>query len=439
MAQQNTHKRVRSRHFRWVVIGAVVATIVVGIAFIILLLRWPFSEVRVARSLGETISGSATIKTLRATYIPYPGCVAENVTLRRSSDPASTPPLATIQTIAIQTRYVDLFVRPGYIARMVLNGLYVRIPPRGTATKSSPSQNSSANMQVGEIVANGATLEIGRRGQKQPLKFEIHQLSMKSVSATTAMAYRAALTNALPRGEIRSTGHFGPWNSNDPGQTPLSGSATFQLANLSAFSGIAGTLSSDQVFEGTLSRIDVKGRVTIPDFRLTKTDNQQPLDSQFHLSVDAMNGDVFLQQVDAQIVRTKISAHGSIAGKKGQKGKSTAIDLSIDSGRIQDVLRLFSTETHPPMDGIANFRAQITVPPRGLPFLREVRATADFQISHGRFEKPSTQANANTLSERGRGEKGGKKDAKSENVFANVRGHVVLNGGTAHFSPPSAA
>jgi len=434
MAQQNAHKRVRGHHFRWVVIGAVAATIVVGIAFIILLLRWPFTQARMRQSLGESVSGSITFTKFRVTYVPFPGCVAENVVFRRWSNPADVPPLATIQRIAIQTRYADLFLRPGYIARIVLNGLYVRIPPRGTGTKPIQNPNSSTKMRVGEIDANGAILEIGRRGDNPPLKFEIHLLTVKSVSATTTMGYRVAMTNTLPPGEIRSTGHFGPWNSNDPGQTPLSGSATFQQANLGAFGGIAGTLSSDQDFDGTLSRIDVRGKVTIPDFKLTKTHNQQSLNSQFHLSVDAMNGDVFLQQVDAQIVRTKISAHGSIAGKKGQKGKTTAIDLSIDSGRIQDVLRLFSTETHPPMDGIANFRAKITVPPRGQPFLREVIATADFQISQGRFEKLSTQASVNTLSERGRGEKGGKKDAKSENVIARLQGHIVLGGGTAHFT-----
>ncbi len=142
------------------------------------------------------------------------------------------------------------------------------------------------------------------------------------------MQYRATLTNALPPGEIVSTGSFGPWNSNDPAQTPLSGTATFRNANLGAFSGIAGTLSSDQDFQGTLGRIEVKGKVDIPDFKLTKTDNQEPLASEFHLTVDAMNGDVLLQQVDALLVRTKIVAHGSIAGKTGQKGKTTSLDLS---------------------------------------------------------------------------------------------------------------
>ena len=435
MSRQHKH-RLLGHHFRWVVIAATTAVIIVGIAFVILLLRWPFTQARIAQSLGESVSGSVTFTKFRITYVPFPGCVAENVAFRRWSGPADVPPLATIQRIAIQTRYADLFLRPGYIARIVLNGLYVRIPPRGTGTKPIQNPNSSTKMRVGEIDANGATLEIGRRGDNPPLKFEIHLLTVKSVSATTALHYRATLTNALPPGEIVSTGSFGPWNSNDPAQTPLSGTATFRNANLGAFSGVAGTLSSDQDFQGTLGRIEVRGKVDIPHFRLTKTDNQEPLASQFRLIVDAMNGDVLLQQVDALLVRTKIIAHGSIAGKTGQKGKTTFLNFAIDRGRIQDVLRLFSTENHPSMDGVANFRAQITVPPLGQPFLREVKADADFQIDEGTFEKPSTQANVNKLSQRARGVKSDGK-VPSENVIASLKGHVVLREGTAHFAEVS--
>lgn len=436
MAQQHRH-RLLGHHFRWVVIAATAAIIVVGIAVVILLLRWPFTQARMAQALGDSLSGSVSFAKFRITYVPFPGCVAENVVFRRWSSPADVPPLATIQRIAIQTRYVDLFLRPGYIARIALNGLYVRIPPRGTGTKPLQGHNASTKMHVGEIDANGATLEIGRRGDKPPLKFEIHLLTVKSVSATSAMHYRATLTNALPPGEIVSTGTFGPWNSNGAAETPLSGTATFRNANLSAFSGIAGTLSSDQIFQGTLGRIEVEGKVDIPDFKLTKTDNQEPLASQFHLTVNAMNGDVFLHQVDASLVRTKIRAHGSIAGETAHKGKTTSIDFAIDRGRIQDVLRLFSTETHPPMDGVANFRAQITVPPLGKPFLREVMARADFQIWRGRFEKPSTQENVNNLSRRARGEKVDKQKPSSENVIASLKGHVVLREGTARFTKVS--
>ncbi|HKV27451.1 MAG TPA: AsmA-like C-terminal region-containing protein [Candidatus Acidoferrales bacterium] len=439
MTQHDKDRWLLGRIFRWIALGALAAIIIVGIAGIILLLRWPFSQANIIQSIGETASGSITFAKFRATYLPFPGFVAENVVFRRSSSAPDAPPLVTIQRIAIRARYLDLFLGRSYIARIILNGLYVRVPPRDG--KPAKNHMSSIKWRVGEIDADGATLEIGRHDDRPPLKFEIHSLAVNSISANTALRYRATLTNALPPGEIVSTGSVGPWNSRDLAETPLSGTATFRHANLGAFSGIAGNLSSDQNFHGTLGRIEVNGKVNVPDFKLTKTDNQEPLASQFQLTVNAMNGDVFLQQVDTTLVRTRILAHGNIAGQPDRKGKTTSIDLTIDRGRIQDVLGLFSTEAHPPMDGVADFRAQITVPPLGKPFLREVMAHADFQIGDGRFEKPSTQANVDKLSERARGKKDNqnsdekkvKKDPSSEEIIASLKGNVVLHSGTASF------
>lgn len=41
-----------------VVIAATAAVIIVGIAFVILLLLWPFTQADMAQSVGESISGS---------------------------------------------------------------------------------------------------------------------------------------------------------------------------------------------------------------------------------------------------------------------------------------------------------------------------------------------------------------------------------------------
>ncbi|HLJ40559.1 MAG TPA: hypothetical protein VKT50_03630, partial [Candidatus Acidoferrales bacterium] len=76
MAQQHKHILL-GHHFRWVVVAATAAVIVVGIAFVILLLRWPFTQARIRQSLGESVSGSITFTKFRVTYVPFPGCVAE--------------------------------------------------------------------------------------------------------------------------------------------------------------------------------------------------------------------------------------------------------------------------------------------------------------------------------------------------------------------------
>src|SRR5208337_2262070 len=81
--------------------------------------------------------------------------------------------------------------------------------------------------------------------------------------------YHAALLNPEPPGEIRSDGEIGPWNEDDPGSTPVTGSYTYEHANLAMFEGISGTLSSRGKFSGTIGHIDANGETDVPDFRVS--------------------------------------------------------------------------------------------------------------------------------------------------------------------------
>jgi hypothetical protein len=238
----------------------------IATGLIILALRWPFSTSTVSESLQQIIPGTVQIAKFQSTYFPHPGCIAEGVVLVRASSASGTPPLVTVQRISIQANYLDLFLRPGYIARIVLNGLRVHVPTRGSGANretNSAAQSGSISMKtrVGEIIADSAVLEVARHGDKRPLNFAIHLLTLNSVTRDKPFSYRVALTNALPPGEIVSGGQLGPWNSRALGETSVSGSVTFQQANLGVFRGIAGTLSSEDSFEGALGHIDIHGKI----------------------------------------------------------------------------------------------------------------------------------------------------------------------------------
>ena len=79
------------------------------------------------------------------------------------------------------------------------------------------------------------------------------------------------LHNPIPPGEIRAHGHFGPWNCNDPGQTPVEGHYVFQNAAFAVFAGIAGTLSSQDRFQSILGHMESQGSIDIPDFMVTRS------------------------------------------------------------------------------------------------------------------------------------------------------------------------
>ena len=413
------------------------AAISLGIAAggILVARHWPFSQAAVAESLQEDFPATVTFDKFRTTFFPHPGCVAEGIAFRRLGRAANTPPIVTIQRLTIEAHYADLFVRPHYLARIVLNGFKVNVPPRETSVGPSNWQASNSTTQVGEIIADGASIEIARSGDHPPLLFDIHTLKLTAVSQSKPMGYEIALHNPLPPGEIRAHGHFGPWNYDGPGETPVDGHYTFQNADLGVFEGIAGLLSSEDKFQGVLGRIESQGNIDIPDFVVTHSKHSVHLSADFHAFINGTNGDVELERVTAAFLKTRVFARGKIAGQTGEHGKSASIDLSVHDGRIQDVLRLFVRAAKPPFNGVTNFRAHVTIPPGKRPFVEKVRLTGDFGIEGGEFATASTQKDIDALSDKSRGVKPDdqQEDEDPERVISNVAGHVELRDATATF------
>jgi AsmA-like C-terminal region len=200
-------------------------------------------------------------------------------------------------------------------------------------------------------------------------------------------------------------------------------------ADLSVFGGIAGTLSSDDRFDGVLRHIDLQGTTDTPDFEVRRSNHTVHLTTRFHAIVNGTNGDVLLQRVDASYLKTTVVTVGSIAGRPGEKGKTASLNMTVRNGWIQDVLRLFVKDARPPMSGVTSFSAHVTIPPQKRPFLEKVELRADFGIGDGEF-KPGTQDSVNKLSARARGEK----NVTADDVISNLKGHVVLRHRVATFS-----
>lgn len=422
---------------RWL-IGMAAGAVVLLVAVILLALYFPYSKRKVAESLRETLPSTLTVNHFRTIYFPHPGCIVEGLTFRSKSSGAESPPLITVQKLTILGNYADLVLRPHHIARVVLQGLRVRIPQLSNGQYSGSS--SKEKITIGEVIANGAVLEIGRAGSRAPLQFDLHTLTLKSVGAEEAISYHVDMQNPEPPGEITAKGRFGPFNSQSPRQTPLAGTYSFDRANLGVFHGIAGALSSRGTFSGDVAHIKVEGATEVPNFQVSRSKNMGPLATRFQLSVDGTNGNVALDRVNATYAQTEVDAKGSVANAENYRGKFTALDFAVSEGHIQDMLRLFVHETSAPMSGVTSFRAHVTVPPEGKPFLKEVTLDGDFGIAGGHFETPATQAKADDLSAAARGDKKARQaqqktaNIPQENVISDLRGHVALRNGVATFT-----
>jgi hypothetical protein len=417
---------------RWIKIGTLLALVVIGGAAVLLLSRWPFTRDIVVRALQEKFSSTVEVKAFHGTYFP-PGCVAEGVTFRRNSD-RDDPPIATIEKLTIRGAYWEFFRTPKRVRRVRIKGLrmFLSSGSERIGNAAPPGSPKQSALIIDQIIAEGAVVEFASsQSGKEPLKFEIHKLTLNSVADDRPMSFHAALMNAKPPGEIRTEGQFGPLQPRDVGQTRLSGSYDFQRADLGGFSGIGGTLASTGKFNGVLEHIEIEGSTDTPDFQVTRSHHAVHLKTQFQGSVNGMDGDVSLQSVHAQLEQTSVVSHVEVAKKAASEGKTISLGATEVRGRIQDWLRLLSKADPPAFTGEMNFRAHVLVPPGKRSFIERVNLQGDFGIDAASFARSTTQEKVDNLSQLAQGEK---KNDDPASVVENLKGHVVLNHAIATFS-----
>jgi hypothetical protein len=290
---------------------------------------------------------------------------------------------------------------------------------------------------IDDLYATGARLNIipSEEG-KDPKVWAIHDLHLKSVGIGRSMPFQATLTNAVPPGEIATIGSFGPWRQDDPGETPLDGAFTFDRADLGVFTGIAGLLSAHGQFGGKLERIDVHGETETPEFRIVKSGGHAvPMHTKYHAIVDGTNGNTMLESVDAKILTTRILAKGGVIGKPHTEGRTVSLDVTIDGGRIEDIMRMVVPSPKAPMNGGLSLRTKFVLPPGDADVVKKLRLDGRFTLSGARFTSADVQKKIVELSQRASGKVGDKAEAVDPaKVASRFDGRFRL--GAAHLEIP---
>jgi hypothetical protein len=386
---------------------------------------WPFEQQSVIQDLQAASDSQVQIRAFHSRYFPYPGCTLDGVVFVHGTD--ATTPLITIEKLSIRGTYLGILAH--HVSRIAAEGMRVMIPPFGSG---QPFHTKRSTTTIGEIVANGATVEFASSEPgEQPLRFEIREAMLREAGWSGPLTYRLKVHNPKPPGEISTAGKFGVWDQNDPAQTPLSGEYNFEQADLSIYAGIGGMLSSVGKFGGNLGHIDISGTTNTPDFEVKSGGHSVQLTTEFSAYVDGIHGDTFLKRVDAHFRKTHVVAAGSIAKSATGKGKTALIDLSVQNGRIEDVVGLFVKADRPPMSGAVTIRANVEVPSGELPFLKRVSLRGSFGIGGGEFSQSSTQQGVNKLSAGARGEKD---PSDPETVLTDLSANVALNNGLARLA-----
>ena len=264
---------------------------------------------------------------------------------------------------------------------------------------------------------------IPRKPNKPPKVFTIHHLVMEKVGRGHVIPYIAVLTNPVPKGQIEASGTFGPWNVAQPATTPVTGRYVFANADLNTINGLSGMLSSEGTFDGPLNRIRVQGTTDTPKFRWMPADQPVPLKTKFTAVVDGSDGDTILERVDAKFLDTSMTAKGAVIGLEGVHGRQIEVDVRVENGRIEDLLRLAVDATKPMLRGAVRFDARLVIPPRQAKVLDRMSLRGTFGLTQAKFTDPGVQAKVTGLSRHGQGKDN---DEQVADVMSNVRGKFVM-------------
>lgn len=385
--------------------------------------------------IGPTIH--ATGGGLRILYLAGP--------TKPDANPNNPAPMISVDHFEFETDFKALLEPTTRIVTVHVTGLDLHVPPHGMGhvprklDNPKPQKQPKISLVFDKIIFENSRLVIETtKPGKLPLVFQLANITLTDVGASKPLLYDAVLTNARPVGQIHSTGHFGPWQTDDPRDTPIDGDYSFTHADLGPFKGIAGILSSTGKFKGKLDHINVEGVTDTPDFRLDMSDHPVPLHTEFAAIVNGTTGDTTLTRVDARLMKSVFHCSGSVTRvgvpATGVTGHDVELTVAMDKGRIEDVLTL-ATKTAPPvLEGYLSLRQKLSIPPGKETVAKRMKLGGTFSVEQASFGNPKMQEKINEVSMRAQGHPKEANSVDAIPVASNVAGEFSQANGTMHFS-----
>jgi hypothetical protein len=441
MADGTNPRRQTKRRGRWIAALALL-TIVVG------------AVLGIARYRAEPFLRSTVVQTLSTRFKSKVELDAFHVSLSRGllvsgkalrifgdTDPNNhqpgVQPIIEIGEFRFRLKLAEFLRSPMRVDTVYVSGLRLNLPPREDRAqmRRMGAQDGKIKIVVGTYIFEDAQLIINTlRPGKLPIEFNIASLKMTRTGANAPLRFEAELTNPKPTGIIFTTGYFGPWQADTPRETPLSGGYSFTHADLSTIKGLGGILSSKGKFDGTLEKIAVDGSTDTPDFQLAICRRPVPLHTDFHAIVDGTSGDTYLHPVRAKILNSWLTAKGSVVRQKNPRGHRVKLEVTIEKGQIDDLLKLAVRSDPPILSGGVQIKTNFDLAPGEDDVANRLKLAGDFVVSGADFSDEKIQNKINSLSLRSRGKPKLARGIVSDGARSDLNGTFDLADGVISFS-----
>ena len=389
-------------------------------AAVLISANWPYRHRKMAPMLEDVLASHVSFTGYHRIYFPNPGFVATGITMRPKSA-SSGAPLGHVDTMVVEGRWSDLLLLRRRVQLVDVTGLHILVPALGSNQNhqefppGSSSNFGGPDTMIERLMIHSSELDIMRPGGK-PLVFPIKQIEMLNLHKGEAMTYAIDMQNAYPRGHILARGHMGPIQGKTFSATPLSGDFAVAQMNLHDVGEISGKLDVHGRFNGTLQAMEVETDGETKDFAV-QAGKPTPVTGTMRCTLYAENADMAIHSIVLHLGASTIHAAGTIKGSP----KATNLDITVDHGRVEDVMRPFM-HREVPLSGPVSLKSHAYLGPPGNGFVARLRLNGSFFIPAGKVTDKQVEKELSAFSRRAQGkQKPGEDDtAKDKSGTADV-------------------
>ena len=403
--QHRIRRRVRSIWHEaplWVHCAIVATGALLAVAVVFISANWPYRHRKIQPMLEDVLTSDVTFSGYHRVYFPRPGFVATGITIRRKTAPPGTPPLGHIDSMMFVGTWTDLVMLRQRVEMIDITGFHVIVPPIGSQESKLSFPQGSAKEFTGPdskielLVLHKSLLEI-RRKSDPPLLFSIKELEIRNFHNGEAMTWAVDMQNAVPHGHILARGTMGPIKGTTFVATPVSGNFAFTQVNLHDVGEISGTLDTRGVFKGNLQTMNVETSAVTQNFAVTDG-KPTPLEASMQAVLHASNGSLEVRSIDIKLRGSEIHSVGTI----NDKSTATNLDVTVDHGRAEDLMRPF-IHNEVPITGPVSLKAHAYLGPPGNGFMERLRLTGALNVPAEKVTDQKTEKNLSAFSERAAG------------------------------------
>lgn len=147
--------------------------------------------------------------------------------------------------------------------------------------------------------------------------------------------------------------------------------------------------------------------------------------------MDASNGSVTIQHLNGTLQSSPVVASGVVHNVQDDRLRDIALDISVDRGRLEDIVPLVVKSKASPISGVLRWRGKLEILPGAQDILNRLRLDGDFAAPDARFSSLDLRERLRSASRKAEGHPNNEASGSS---LSTIQGHVRLANGVAQFS-----